>query len=293
MARANVTVALSGDGGDELFGGYNNYRADAIAGYYRTLPGWVRALVRGAASPLQLESRDGMSAAAKIGRLIRLGDMAPPDGHAWWLAVFSDEMKRSLYADAASCDTAARAATRYRDRFPSGSRRDFLNDCMAVDLSTVLPFDYLRKADRMSMANSLELRVPLLDRQLVEFLFSLPSRTKVSATGTKLLLRRAVRGLLPDDTIAGRKRGFSIPLSRWLRTEWRTLVGDVLSPAAARRHGLLSPAIVQRYVDEHLAGVRDHGKVVWVLMCLQLWLERGITPAAVPAPVGAAVSVKS
>jgi asparagine synthase (glutamine-hydrolysing) len=170
--------------------------------------------------------------------------------------------------------------TRYEALFPEPDQAsDFLNHCMAVDLQTVLPNDYLKKADRMSMAHSLELRVPLLDHHLVEYALSLPGRFKVTEWQTKKLLRTAMAGRVPAATVCGRKRGFSLPLSRWLREEWKVLLQDSLSRDAVVSAGLFHWPVIDGMLKAHLSGMRDYGKELWALLSLEIWRRH-----TVPSP---------
>lgn len=272
LARQYVTVALSGDGGDEVFGGYNNYRADALAVHLRKVPEWMRRAVMRGWSVADLHAHDRMSVASKLSRLLMLADLPPEQGHVWWLTVFTEDMKRSLYRDSDLQALLGRPTVRYEDRFMGvGGDRDFLNQCMAVDFQTVLPNDYLKKADRMSMAHSLELRVPLLDHVLIECAMRIPGSLKVTPWNTKVLLRKLLKGILPDHVLKGRKRGFSIPLSSWLRHEWRDLVEDYLSARSVTEAGFFEPRTVSRLVDEHRSLRFDHGQQLWTLLCFEMW----------------------
>lgn len=272
LARQYVTVALSGDGGDEVFGGYNNYRADALAALYRKVPAWLRRGVMEGLRGVGLHRLDTMSVGSKISRLLLLADLTPEQGHVWWLTAFTEDMKQGLYRDPGLQELLGRPATRYEDLFfESGTGPDFLNKCMAVDFQTILPNDYLKKADRMSMAHSLELRVPLLDHTLVEFAMRIPGSLKVTPWNTKVLLRKMLQGILPDEILKGRKRGFSIPLSAWLRHEWRGLVRDYLSEQRVGEAGFFEPQAVSRLIEEHQSSRFDHGKEIWTLLCFEIW----------------------
>jgi asparagine synthase (glutamine-hydrolysing) len=272
IAREHVTVALSGDGGDEVFGGYNNYRADKLAELYRMVPRSLRAAVTALFCRNGLDRHDRMAFRSKLFRIMAAAEMDRETGHVWWLRVMEEDIKSELYRSPDLLRLVGSPSTRHEERFQNGSD-DFINECIAVDFKTVLPSDYLKKSDRASMASSLELRVPLLDHHLVEFAMRLPSRYKVQHLMTKVLLRKSMQSELPHEILSGRKRGFSIPLSNWLRTEWSDLVHEYLSRNAIDRDGYFNYGPIGKMVEEHSSGQRDHGKSLWTLLCFQIWLE--------------------
>jgi asparagine synthase (glutamine-hydrolysing) len=274
MARRHVTVALSGDGGDELFAGYDTYRADRAARLSDRLPAGLR---RGLAGTLGLvpptRAKKGLVNVAK-----RFSEGAAlPAGllHTRWMTFLDARTKARLYSPAlqealAGGDTAAFI------REIAGSRAfpDRLTAAQYVDLKTYLAEDILTKVDRMSMAVSLEARVPLLDHTVVEFAFRLPARMRLRGKTTKYLLRKAVAPLLPPEVLAKRKEGFSIPIKNWLRAELRPLLEDLLAAERVRRRGWFEPRVVQRLVAEHLAGRANHSHRLWAMMSLELWQQR-------------------
>jgi asparagine synthase (glutamine-hydrolysing) len=234
MARREVTVALSGDGGDEVFAGYQTHYAYRVARLYRVLPRFLRDRL--------------------IGPLVQ---------------------RLPTSTERISFDYMAK-------RFVSGAHLPFervagahpLNQLLYVDAKTFLLDDCLVKVDRMSMANSLEVRVPLLDHELVEYMARVPPRWKSAGLQTKSLLRDVVRPLLPSTIVGGKKRGFTPPLPIWLKSELRDLVHDVLSPARLRAMGVFRPDVVARLLDDHMQGLRDNNRAIWTLFCLVLWYER-------------------
>lgn len=261
LARERVTVALSGDGGDELFGGYTRYAK--VAGMSPPGPPVLRRLLRGLA-------------------LLR-----PPGarGRAWMLTRASGH--RGRYASTVAIPLSVReggvggaAVARWRDSlehvldpwFDRFGSRDFATQMMMVDLETYLPGDILTKVDRMSMAVSLEARVPLLDHHVVEFAMSLPSHLKIRQGTGKWILREAIQGVVPASVLSKRKQGFAVPLDKWLRNELGYRIKALLRPDN-RIYEWLDRDAVQRIASEHLAGTRDHQTIIWRLVVLDGWLK--------------------
>ena len=258
LARQHVTVALSGDGGDELFGGYTRY--GEMDGAREMSSPVTRRLVRAAAVRLP-HSTFGRNRLLHLSRG-RRGQYAGTVAHA--LPVSEGGVLTEV-DEALSLD-------RLLDRwFDPAADRDFLTQMTLVDLGSYLPGDILTKVDRASMRVSLEARVPLLDHPLVEFAVSLPGRVKRRDGVGKWILRQAVTGLVPDSVFAQPKRGFGVPLAQWLRRELRHRLETLLrADRAVYEH--VDRASVARLVNEHLAGRRDHSHFLWRLLVLDLWL---------------------
>jgi asparagine synthase (glutamine-hydrolysing) len=258
LARQHVTVALSGDGGDELFGGYTRY--GEMDGARREQPGVARRLARAAALRLP-HSTFGRNRLLHLSRG-RRGQYAGTVAHA--LPVSEGGVLTEV-DDALSLD-------RLLDRwFDPAADRDFLTQMTLVDLGSYLPGDILTKVDRASMRVSLEARVPLLDHPLVEFAVSLPGHWKRRGGVGKWILREAVQGLVPDSVFAQPKRGFGVPLADWLRRDLRHRLDTLLrADRAVYEHA--DRASVSRLVNEHLSGRRDHSHFLWRLLVLDLWL---------------------
>lgn len=261
LAREQVTVALSGDGGDELFGGYTRYTE--VAGQPPRLPAAIRRAVRGLA-------------------LLR----APgATGRAWMLNRARGWRGRyaSTVTQAMASGEGGVAAPRIAGLGPAlehvldpwferfGSR-DFATQMMLVDLETYLPGDILTKVDRMSMAVSLEARVPILDHTVVEFAMSLPSTLKLRGGVGKWILREAIGNLVPTSVLEKPKQGFAVPLDHWLRGPLRHRI-EALTRSGAAMFEWLDPAAVRRVASEHLSGRRDHQSVIWRLVVLDGWLD--------------------
>jgi asparagine synthase (glutamine-hydrolysing) len=272
MARQHVTVVLSGDGGDELFAGYETYKADRLAQRYSRIPDLVRrAVIQPFVEALPPTSKKkGLINKAK--RFVE-GAQYPEDlGHVRWMIFLADEEKRRLYShDVLSSLNGNDAADFVRRHFRRAASGDPLNRQLYVDIKTYLVDDILVKVDRMSMATSLEARVPFLDHRVVEFAARLPSSLKLYNGESKWILKQAMGDLLPPKIQRRGKEGFSIPIKNWLKNELRPLMLEVLSPANIKRSGFFDPQEVQRLVDEHLRNVENHSHRLWALMMFGIW----------------------
>ncbi|HEX6153668.1 MAG TPA: asparagine synthase C-terminal domain-containing protein, partial [Solirubrobacterales bacterium] len=266
LAAGHVKVALSGEGGDELFGGYYTYVADLLARRVGRLAPLARPLAE--ALPSRSE-RVGFDYKAK--RFARAAALPPLERHHAWKEIFSPQARAELAGSRASSWD---PVDLYRARYAETAGAEPLARMQDVDLGIYLVDDLLVKTDRLSMAHSLELRVPFLDPKVAEFAFSLPTRHKVRGFAKKRLLRRALEPLLPKEIVHGRKQGFSIPLAAWLRGPLEPFAREVLAPGALERQGLLEPAAVNPILDRHVSGQEDLSRQIWGLMALTLWFDR-------------------
>jgi len=266
LAVSEVKVALSGEGGDELFGGYYTYVADLLA----RRVGRAAALARPLAEALPSRTdRVGFDYKAK--RFARAAALPPLERHHGWKEIFSPQARAELAGPGAS---AWDPLDLYRERYAETEGAEPLARMQDVDLGIYLVDDLLVKTDRLSMAHSLELRVPFLDPKVAEFAFSLPTKLKVRGLAKKRLLRQALAPLLPREIVHGRKQGFSIPIAAWLRGPLEPFAREVLAPSAIARQGLLDPAAVTPVLDRHCAGQEDLSRQIWGLMALTLWFDR-------------------
>lgn len=276
VAAREVKVALSGDGGDELFGGYDTYLADDLERrYYRRLPAAMRTrllpAVMGRIPPGS--AKKGLINRAK--RFIEGGALPAGWQHTRWMMFMTAADKNALYRQDFSEALGAHRAEGFIEAFfAEAADLDPLAQQQVVDIKSYLVDNILVKVDRMSMAASLEARVPFLDHRLVEFALGLPAELKLSRGETKVILRRAVRDLLPEDVLRKPKQGFSIPLKHWLRGPLRPLLEDLLSPAAVRGRGYFETVAVQRWKEEHLGQRANHSHRLWALMLLEMWQQR-------------------
>lgn len=280
LAAEHVKVVLSGEGGDELLGGYETYVADLLA---QRAGGLARAL-----RPLaeRLPSGSGrVPLDYKLKRFTRGAHLPPLERHHAWKEIFSPDARAELLDGRAS---GADPLAEHRRRFAETEGAELLARLQDVDVGLYLADDLLVKTDRMSMTHSLEARVPFLDPAVAELAFALPTACKVRGFAKKRLLRRALEPLVPPEIVRGRKRGFSIPAAAWLRGELEPFAREVLSPERMRAQGWFDPAAVQAVLDAHVAGREDLSRQLWGLMSFSLWHD-GLA-AAPPAPAAAVAS---
>jgi len=276
LARRDVTVALGGDGGDEVFAGYVTYQADKLARLYDRLPGF---LTRGLAPALarRLPVSDGkVSLDFKARRFVENALLEPGRRHYAWKAFFADGLKRAVLSGdvLAALDGASDTYHVFGSCYERVRHHDWLNAFLYADTKVYLADDILVKVDRMSMAHSLEVRVPLLDYRVVEYVFGLPGHVKMPGFGLKRLLKRTMRGLLPEGTLRRGKGGFNVPIPVWLKHELRPLLQEYLAPDRLRRQGIFNPTTVSRLVSDHLEGTADYSRNIWALLVFSLWHER-------------------
>jgi asparagine synthase (glutamine-hydrolysing) len=269
FAREHVTVVLTGDGGDELFGGYRRYAADQAAQRYQRLPSFVTDK----AVPALLNRLPRTRRLKQAARALPIAD--PGQRYASWLTVFTPEMQTELLSHDLSTrllehDPVAVRAAHY-GRLDGASSADHLNRLMYVDLKTLLVDAYLEKTDKASMACSLEARLPFLDHRLVELSFQLPARFKIRGWSTKRILRRAVREIVPPDVLRKRKHGFSVPLDPWFRGSLKSFAFDVLLDDRARRRGYFNIPLIERLWREHASGRNVWDAQLWLLVNFELW----------------------
>ena len=265
LAAEHVKVVLSGEGADELFGGYFTYVADVLAPWLRGPARVARPLVQRLPS-----SSRRVSLEYKAKRFVGAAALPPLERHHGWKEILSPALRAELLGPGPRPDPVDVLRARYAETAGAPA----LARLQDVDVGIYLPDDLLVKTDRASMAHSLEARVPFLDAEVSDLALALPTRMKVRGLDKKRLLRRAVRPLLPEAVVDGPKRGFSIPAAAWLRGELLPMARDLLAPDALRRGGVLDPAPVQRLLDEHVARRHDHSRALWGLLCFTLWQQR-------------------
>jgi asparagine synthase (glutamine-hydrolysing) len=272
IARDHVTVALSGDGGDELFGGYDTYEAQALASKFQAVGApFVPALAAvGAALPPSGQKK-GLVNSFK--RFIDGVATAPADlEHYRWMVYLDARRKRRLYSGALQSALDGSDVYRpVREVLARSGGDDVLNRQLYTDLVLYLADDILVKVDRMSMATSLETRAPFLDADVMELAFSLPGHLKIRDGQRKFVLKQAMRGLLPDRILHRKKQGFSIPLKNWLRGELQPLMRDLLAPRRVAARGLFEPGEVTALVEAHVAGRENHAHTLFPLMVFERW----------------------
>jgi asparagine synthase (glutamine-hydrolysing) len=262
-----VTVALGGDGADELLAGYPTFAAERAATLFRRLPSPARALAGAAVGRLPVDDGN-ISLDFKLKQFLRGAAEPTPLAHQRWLGSFSGPEIARLLVDGEGLDVESEHLRRARGLAPGA---DPLSRSLALYQDTYLQEDILTKVDRASMACSLEVRAPFLDAGLVDSILRLPARFKYGRGQTKRLLKRAAARRLPESILNRPKKGFGIPVARWLRGPLSPLLDDLLGPDRLRRQGLFRPDEVARRIREHRAGERDHRKPLWTLLMFQLW----------------------
>ena len=274
MARRQVKVALSGDGGDEVFGGYEHYQAQKTSRWPGVPP--VSRLLSGITRRMR-PSAQKKGAWNKLRRYVEGFSHDPGLRHFRWMMFLSREAKRELYApgfiDALGGLRDISQREPFQDFFPLSRSFDRVNSELYLDLKTYLVDDILVKVDRMSMAASLEARVPLLDHKLLEFAFRLPGKLKLHGLSTKWIFKKTVERLLPKDNIYRPKQGFSIPIKHWLKTDLRDLLLDSLAEKRVREEGFFNFAAVQKMIGSHLAGRENYSHQLWALLVFAIWKE--------------------
>ena len=268
LAREHVKVVLSGDGGDELFAGYTRYETHRRHDSFAHLPRFVR---RGLMQPLSRRLPHGA-----IGRnfLHQIG-CGPLDCYLEQISIFSRLNKPLLYTkDFQRQADNGEALALFRDHASRVRSPEALNAILYLDSKTYLPGDILTKVDRMSMAASLEARAPFLDHKLIEFVTQIPPSLKLSGGETKYILKRAVRGLVPNEILTRPKMGFGVPIEEWINRELRDRIHETLTSPRARQRGCFDPRYINVLLDEHERGRRDHSSALWTLFMLELWHQR-------------------
>ena len=265
LASRHVKMVLTGEGGDELFAGYARYAGEQLSPLFRYIPGSVKSLMLAMGNRLPGMDRPKLA-------LYALCQSNEATRFTNWFPLFNYDKKQALLSTdfkSALCDTSsdyvfAQGLARTNATTP-------LNRMLYLDTKFWLPDYLLLRGDKLSMAASLEARVPLLDHKVVEFAASLPPNLKLKRLARKYLLKKVSRTLLPTEIIDRKKKGFPTPIFSWLRKEARSLLHDFLSPTAIQRRGLFDPKYVQKMLNEFEAGVTAHGQPLFGLLSVELW----------------------
>ncbi|MEM7156184.1 MAG: asparagine synthase (glutamine-hydrolyzing) [Myxococcota bacterium] len=272
FVRQHVTVALAGDGGDEIFGGYPRYRGLWMSGVGRSIPrSWLDMASRVTEGREKSTARSYRRWARQFLEGLRLPDA---ERYASWVAYARPAARDRLLT--ASLRERLRATERLDpvvEHFNRPAAAGLVERAAYADLHGFLPENVLRGSDRMSMAHGLELRVPFCDHRLIELAMQIPARHRVGALASKRVLRKITRGRLPDQVLRRRKLGFNAPLGVWMRNDLDRLVDEWLAPQLLRRRDLLDAEAIGRLVEEHRRGLRDHGLRLWTLIVLEQWMR--------------------
>ena len=273
MTSEKLKVALSGDGGDELFAGYPTYQAHKLVTYFDSLPDSLKDAAKSLALSLPVSDTD-ISFDFKIKQFLRGAGVSSEIRFFRWMGGFIDSEKKELLSD--DLKAALRRHNSYEDIFSylseSGLTKD-LERILYLSMKLYLQDDILVKVDRAAMANGLEVRCPLLDYEFVEFACRLPTYYKLKGLKTKYLLKTAARGILPDEIIDRRKKGFGIPIARWLRNELKDFMLNSLEETKVKHQGFFNYAYIKKLIDDHLEKKQDNRKTLWSLLVFQIWHE--------------------
>ena len=286
FTRKHVTVALGGDGGDELFAGYPMYVGHRWAEIYKYVPGVVRrGLIEPVVRGLPVKTKN-LSFDYKALRFITGARYDTVARHHIWFGSFTPDQQQQLLTPDALAATNSEIYAEAREIAEECNNDDLVTRMQSVDTRLYLAEDILTKVDRASMAVSLEVRAPFLDPRVAEFAASLPSNYKLRRMKTKYILKKAVRDLLPGFVTRRGKKGFGVPVAEWLKFNLRPLARDLLSPERVRRAGVFNADYVARLQDEHERGVANHRKLLWTLLMFELWHESFVeTPRRIETSV--------
>jgi asparagine synthase (glutamine-hydrolysing) len=274
FVRKHVTVALGGDGGDEIFAGYPMYYGLKMARVYDAIPKFVRsALIEPMVRGLPVNTKN-LSFDYKAKRFVGAANYDPITRHHAWFGSFTPDQQVRVLSE--NVKFATRATS------PLGIARKLWQDCDAeselermqyLDMNLYLAEDILTKVDRASMAVSLEVRAPFLDHRVAEFAAGLPPEYKLKGSTGKYILKKAVEDMLPRTVTKRAKKGFGIPIAEWLKGRLNHLLHDLLSTDRLIRQGLFNPGYVQQLIREHEQGIASHHKQLWTLLVFQLWYD--------------------
>ncbi len=276
-AREQVTVVLSGDGGDEIFGGYEHYIAQKISGLidFSLFRPFHPLMAKMTALFPPSDKKKGF--VNRVKRFSEGLENSWTNRHFRWMLFLSKYQKSKLYSDdffEKSFGNPLPKRMPFDRYFEESLKFDDINQDLYLDFKSYMVDNILVKVDRMSMATSLEARVPLLDKKMVEFAFSLPPLYKLRGKTTKWFFKKAMEGILPDEIIYRRKEGFSIPIKNWLKTDLKDLMLTTLSKERVDASGLFDYSYVKKMMDDHLANKQNHAHRLWTLILFNLWSDR-------------------
>jgi asparagine synthase (glutamine-hydrolysing) len=274
-----VTVLLSGVGGDELFAGYRKHAAHYWAQAYQRVSSVARRLLEGTVASLPGLRGTGMKGRMRLAKKMARSASLSASGRFVMNCTYMDARQKSELYTTALWDEVSNfdPSARHHTSFEQVRDADFLNQMLYLDTKIFMPSLNLTYNDKMSMASSVEVRVPFLDRELAEFVaWNVPPRWKLKGffrPATKYIFRKAMRGLLPQEVLKQPKAGFAAPVDYWLAHDLKEMVDDLLSESRLRRRGLLRPEAVRKFVDEHRSGAQDWSMQIWQFLTLELWMQ--------------------
>jgi asparagine synthase (glutamine-hydrolysing) len=271
--RKYVTVALNGDGGDELFAGYERYQAMLAA---ENIPAFAKTLL-GTLSGILPDSTNPKNKLRRIKRFFNGVSLPFQQRYLKWIGIFDGNLKNDLYSDDFLCLIADTDPLRFIDSFLDNSHKtSILDSLLRTDTMTYLPNDLLVKVDITSMANSLEARSPFLDHVLMEFVAKLPAGYKIKGFVKKYILKKAIKDLIPPENIHRKKMGFGVPVGEWFRGELRGFLQDTLLSQTSLGRGYFKPTVIKDMIQLHILRKADYTFQLWLLLMLELWHQRFI-----------------
>lgn len=283
MTRQHVTVALSGDGGDEMFCGYTRYLAVKLASRFDRLPGVLKKLLTAKIWQKIPSGAGKTSLRRRAKRFLRALGQTPEQRYLRWVGIFEESQRQELYTpDFARSLGDHNAGDFLLDAYAACPSRDFITRTTCADILSYLPCDILTKVDVASMAFSLECRSPFLDQEVIELAARMPIELKLHGNQGKQILIDTFADLLPPSIQHRRKMGFGVPLANWFRGELKPFLSDVLFDSRTQSRGYFEPAAVQRLFDEHQQQKTDHSHRLWALLCLELWQRMFLDTAEAP-----------
>ncbi len=273
FVRKHVTVALGGDGGDELFAGYPMYYAHGVAAKYNAIPAFIRSgLIEPVVNALPV-STNNLSFDYKAKRFIRAAKFDDVERHHSWFGSFSADQHEKLFTRAVLAVTDADIYRGVRDLVDASDAKNVIERMQYADVNYYLAEDILTKVDRAAMAVSLETRAPFLDPRVGQFAASIPVEYKLEGKIGKVILKEAMKDMLPRDILHRPKKGFGIPIAEWLKGRLNSLMHDLLAPDRLKSQGLFDADYVARLIREHETGAASHHKELWTLLVFELWLD--------------------
>ncbi len=273
FVREHVTVALGGDGGDELFAGYPMYYAHSVAAKYNAIPAFIRSgIIEPVVNALPV-STSNLSFDYKAKRFVRAAKFDDVERHHSWFGSFSTDEHERLFTRGVLAATDADIYRGVRDLVGASDARSVVERMQYADINYYLAEDILTKVDRAAMAVSLETRAPFLDPRVGQFAASIPVEYKLKGKIGKIILKEAMKGLLPENILNRPKKGFGIPIAEWLKGRLNPLMHDMLGAERLRSQALFDADYVQQLIREHETGTASHHKELWTLLVFQLWFD--------------------
>ena len=276
LAREHVKMVLTGEGGDELFAGYARYVGEQHSSKTNWIPRPLRGLMRTAIAKLPGLRRQKIALHALL-----QNDEAARFSN--WFPMFNGDMKEKVLSDSLK-SLSTNSVESFEKHLKTSDAKTALERMLYVDTKTWLPDYLLLRGDKLTMANSIEGRVPLLDHEVVEFACGLPDEMKLNGSTRKYLLKKVAERLIPKEIIYRKKQGFPIPIERWLRSEAKEMMRDLLSPQILADRGLFDPRVVAKLMDRHESGYADHSTELWGLMSIEIWQKQFVDPNHTIAP---------